>query len=279
MADYSRPSKSHGTAMYPVHVNGSSNLLRRVEPLITPEKLKTRHLKGVLEMAKRFGVNYTNEELKDQINLAVNQAELELDVLLFGEQIKEKHPMDLALYRQYNHLRTHNSPIVSIEKLSITSSNGVNLFVIPAEWIEMSNANQGQINVIPILGLYGQTSPGADASVVSGGVFLTVVRGLDWVPAYWEIEYTTGVCRDVGHVPVTINQLIGVMAAMEILSNIAPNNMNNSVSLSQDGIGQSSSNPGVQIFQTRMAELQQKKKTLIGQLKRVFGRKYFITNI
>lgn len=279
MSDYSRGSKGYGTNSYPVHSNGTSGILRRVEPLLTPAKLRSRHLKGIIEMAERFGIKYTDDELKDKINLAVNSAELELGANIFAEQHKEKHAMDLNLYRQFVHVRAEQGPILTIEKLAIVSANNQNLFIIPPEWIEAANFHQSQINVIPILGLYGATTPGTDAAVASGGVFLTVIRSMQWVPAYWEIEYTAGICKDPGQVPIVVNKLIGVMAAIDVLGNVAPNNANTSVSLSQDGIGQSSSNPGPQIFQQRLAELTEEKKTLLGQLKRVFGRKYFLTNI
>jgi hypothetical protein len=279
MSDYTRGSKSYGTTIYPVHANGTSGLLRRVEPLLTPKQFKSRHLKGILELAKRFGIEYSDDELKDRINLSVNQAELEIGTNIFAEQMKEKAPMDLNLYRQFVHIRADQGPIISLEKLAIVSANNQNLFVIPPEWVEPANFHQSQINVIPILGLYGSTAGGNDAAVASGGVFLTVIRTMQWVPAYWEIEYTVGVCKDAGAVPVVVNELIGVIGAMEILSGVAPSNTYNSVSLSQDGISQGSSGSGVQIFQARMAELQTKKATLVGQLKRIFGRKYFLTNI
>lgn len=279
MPNYDKTKNYDNTNTYPVHAKGTSGLLKRVEPLLTPALFKSRHLKGILELAKRFGITYTDIELKDRINLAINQAELELGVPIFAEQFQEKHALDWNLYREFIHIRAEQGPIISIEQLAIVSSNQLDLFTIPAEWIEAANFHQRQINVIPILGLYGTNSVGQDAAVAAGGVFLTVVRGFQWVPAYWQIKYTAGVCKDPGHVPVSMNSLIGAIAAMDILSSIAPSNAQNSVSLSQDGIGQSSSGPGPQIFQLRMAELEQQKRTLLGQFKRVFSSKYFISNI
>jgi hypothetical protein len=49
--------------------------------------------------------------------------------------------------------------------------------------------------------------------------------------------------------------------------------------LSQDGIGQSSSSPGPAIFQVRIGELEARKRTILGQLKRVFAQKYYFGNI
>lgn len=276
MADYSS-TKPILTNSYPVQANGTSGLLSRVEPLITPAKLKSRFLKGILE--KFPSISFTNDELKDRINLAINELELELKAPVFAEQFSERIPFDYNLYTHYIHVRTSNGPIMSIEDFSIISSDNQNLFRIPSQWIDMGNAHQRQINVIPLLGAYGATS--VQGAVAPGGIaFLLIIkRQTDFVPAYWTIKFTAGLCKDAGQVPVAINNLIGIYAAMDILSNIAPNNSTNSVSLGQDGISQSQSGPGVQIFQTRLAELEKRKMTLLGQLKRIFAQKMFLTNI
>lgn len=275
MADYTN-SKSTTTNGYPVHANGTSGLLSRVEPLLTPAKLRSRFLKGILE--KFPNVQFTNEELKDRINLAVNDLEVELKTPIFAEQFKDKLPFDRSLYQHFIHLRPETKPLVSIEQLAIVSANGANLFPVPFEWIETSNFHQGLINVIPLLAAYGTNS--ITGSVASGGiVFLTVMQNLFFVPAYWEVMYTAGMCKDAGQVPIVVNNLIGIYAAIDILSELAPVNSNNSVSLSQDGIGQSTSGPGVQIFQTRIQELEIRKQKLLGQLKRLFSNKIFLSNI
>jgi hypothetical protein len=276
VSDYSK-TKEYGTTIYPVHANGTSGLLKRVEPLITPKLLKSRHLKGIYEkLPKSFQMD--NDELKDQINLAVNELELALGVPVFAEQFREKHPFDPNLYRYFIHVVTQKGPIVSIEDLSIVTANRANIFRLPPDWIETAQFHRRQVNVIPLLAAYGVNQ--VAGSVASGGIaFLTTMGGLGHVPSYWEIVYTAGMCKDVGTVPVVVNQAIAVIAAMNVLSPAALSNPNNSVSLSQDGIGQSSSSAGVQIFTTRMAELQQKKDLLIDQLKKVFSQKYFVQNI
>lgn len=143
----------------------------------------------------------------------------------------------------------------------------------------MGNAHQRLINVIPLLGVYGQGA--VSGAIAPGGTaYLFVIeRQISWMPAYWTIEFTAGVCKDPGKVPIVINNLIGIYTAMNILSNIAPNNANTSVSLGQDGISQASSNPGPNIFATRMAELEKKKAELLGQVRRIFSQKYYIENI
>jgi hypothetical protein len=276
MADYTH-TKSITTNAYPVQANGTSGLLTRVEPLLTPAKLKSRYLKGILEKLPP-GVSYSNEELKDQINLAINEIEVDLKVPVFAEQFKERLPFHYNDYKSYIHLRTNAGPIVSIEDLAIVSANADNIFRIPAEWIDTANFHQRLINVVPLLAAYGINS--VSGAVGNGGIaFLTVLGGLLWVPAYWTVTFTAGLCKDAGQVPIVVNNLIGIYAALNILSSIAPNNQNTSVSLSQDGVGQASSGHGVMVFQTRRAELEQKKQEILKQLQRLLGQKMFVTTI
>lgn len=270
--------KALPTKVYPVQAETVSGLLTRVEPLLTPEKLKSRHLKGILENLPK-NVKYTKEELKDEINISVNELEAELKMPIFAEQFSERHAFDYNLYKHYIHIRTFNGPIISVEDFSIVSANGENIFRIPAEWVEMGNAHQRLLNVIPLLGVYGQGS--VSGAVAPGGTaYLFVIeRQLHFVPAYWTIKFTAGLCKDHGHVPIIINNLIGIYTAMNLLSNIAPNNQFTSVSLGQDGISQGTSGPGHQIYALRMQELEKKKAELLGQVKRIFAQKFFIDNI
>lgn len=269
--------KEIATLAYPVLASSTTGLLTRVEPVLTPAKLKSRYLKGILDKLPA-GVSYSNDELKDQINMAINELETELKVPVFAEKFKERLPFDYNLYRSYIHLRTQNGPILSIDSLGIVSANRENIFRLPAEWIDTGLFHQRQINVIPLLAAYGVNS--VTGSIANAGIaFLTVLGGLGWVPSYWEVDITVGLCKEPGQVPIVVNNLIGIYAALNILSTIAPNNSNTSISIGQDGISQASSNPGPAIFQTRINELEGKKRILLKQLQRIFGQKFYITNI
>jgi hypothetical protein len=270
-------NKTHSTAIYPVHAAQTSGLLKRSEPILTPEKLISRYLKGI---PLRFpnGDEYSPEDIKDKINLAMNDAELMLKCPLFRESFRHKVPFDKSLYDAFIHVRTETGPIISVESLSITSADEEKIFEIPAQWIEASNFSKRLINVIPLLAAYGINS--VQGAVGNAGIaFLTVMGGLGWVPAYWQIEYTAGLSKTEGQLPIVVNELVGVIAAMEILSSIAPSNIYNSQSLSQDGISQSSSGPGPRLYEKRLEELGEKKAGLLKQLKGIFGSKFVIDNI
>ena len=266
--------KGYNTNAYPVLSTKTSGLLSRIEPILTPDKLVSRYLKGI-DLS-----NYSTEELKDKISLAINQAEIVLDTTLTPVRRKEKHPFDYNTYKSFIHIMTNFGPILQIDKLSIQSSNNVNIFEIPADWIEAARFFQKQINVIPltVVGATGISS--GQPTGAAGLAFIAAMNGgIKWVPSYWEVEYTTGVCNKEGHLPVVVNELVGVITAIGILGNKGATNTNTSVSVSHDGISQSSSNPGPAVYQTRIAELTNEKQELTKKIRRVIYNTYFVSNI
>lgn len=276
MGDYTQ-TKTYNTAMYPVHATQTSGLLKRCEPLLTPEQLVSRFLKGI-PLLLQNGDFFTPDEFKDQIMIAMNDAELLLGRTITREAFKEKLPFDYNLYRTYIHLRAEHGPIVSLEHLQIVSADDNTIFEIPPTWIEAANFSKNLINVIPLLAAYGVNS--VQGAVGNAGIaFLTVIDGLNWVPAYWQIKYTAGLSNKEGLVPVVVNELVGIIAAIKILSMLAVLFIHTSQSLSQDGISQSSSGPGPRIYQLRIEELMIQRDELIRKLRGIFSSKYFVDNI
>ncbi len=268
--------KQYGTAIYPVHAAGTSGLLQRAEPILNPTQLKSRFLKGI-PLTFPNGDTFSEDELKDRIYLATNESELLLGRPIFTEIFKEKLPFDYSLYRAYIHLNATKGPIQALEYLAIVSADGNNIFEIPPTWIETSNFSKALINVIPLLAAYGVNQ--VSGAVGNAGIaFLTVMDGLNWVPAYWEIGYTAGLSNTEGQIPSLVNELIGCVAAIAILSEIAPNFVHTSQSQTQDGISQSSSSLGPRIYMLRIEELTRKRDEILKKLKAIFSSRYFVSN-
>lgn len=270
-------SKRDGTAAYPVHAQQTSGLLTRCEPLLNAEKFRRLFLWGV-NMTMPNGDTFTSEDLTERLNWAMNEVELALQITITRESFRHKVPFDYALYKAYIHVRTEKGPIISIEQLAIVSADNNNIFNIPPTWIETTNFAKRLINVIPLLAAYGVNQV-AGAVGNAGIAFLTVMDGLNWVPAYWQVQYTAGLSNNEGQVPVAVNELIGAIAAISLLSQIAPTNRFNSQSQSQDGISQSSSGPGPNIYVRRIEDLEKKRDMLTRKLKSVFSNKFLIDNI
>ena len=273
LSDQSYPN-DYGTKSYPVGAEDSSEVLKRIEPILTPEKLVNRYLKGI-NLSQ-----YSNDDLKDIIGIACDKTELLIGTTITPVKRKEKHPFDRSLYRSFIHIMSNFGPIMQIDKVCIRSSNDKNIFEIPADWIDAARFYQKQINVIPltVVGATGVTQ--GQPTGAAGLAFIAAMNGgIDWVPSYWEIEYTTGVCMKEGQVPSIINELVGCLAAINILGNLGAQNKNTSVSISHDGISQSSSNPGPNLYQVRIGELMAERDQMVKKIKAVFYNKRFVTNI
>jgi hypothetical protein len=268
--------KSYGTAIYPVHAINTSGLFTRVEPLLTPEQFKSRFLKGI-PLFLTNGATYSDDDLKDRIYLAANAVELDIKTTLTREQRQEKLPFKQQDYKAYIHLTAEQGPIVSIEQLAIVSADKNIIFEIPAEWIETTNFAKRIVNVIPLLAAYGVNS--VQGAVGNAGIaFLTVIDGLDFVPAYWQIRYTAGIANAEGKIPTVVNELVGTVAAIDIISEIAQSFILTSQSQSQDGISQSSSMPGPRLFMLRIEELEKKRKRLENQIRTIFSNRFIVGN-
>lgn len=273
MSDYTI-SKKFGTNAYPVSSKATSGLFRRVEPLLTPDLMASRYLHGI------DVTDYSYEELKQEIELAYNEMELMTGLTFDKVQHKERKPFDRDLYKSFVFMKVDNGPVLSVEDMSIESSNGEQIYRLPPDWIEMGNAStMRQINLIPLLSVFGASGLRDGQPSNAGLIFIQAVNNFQWMPAFFSITYTTGVCHEEGQVPVVINDLIGLTVAMEILS--AKQNLltYNSTSISQDGISQSASGQGVQTYQNRINMLQQKQQTLLKKIKAEFGMKYFLSNV
>lgn len=272
MADYTE-SKERNVMAYPVEAKEASSLMTRIESMLTPEILKSRYLHGVnLD-------DYTDEELKQEIMLAMNEIEVLSGLTITKVKFSERIPYDSQLYKNFLHVKTNHRPVLSVDSFAVVGSDYQNIYNLPPSWIEMGLAHKGQINLLPILTVFG-TSGTIAASAPSGAlIFLQSLSNYRWLPAFWTIEYTAGVCSEEGKIPVIINDLIGLTAATEILS--AKQNLirYNSQSLSQDGISQSSSGQGPQTYQPRIEILQAKRDKLLARVRSIYHSKYYMTNI
>jgi hypothetical protein len=255
----------------------------RLEPILSPEELRNRHIFGiplVSQMQDPFSgrpLVMTDEMIKDIIEGAVNQAETELDIDIWPVKRRVKHPFDRNTYESFGYFQLEHRPITSLDKLSVTPANQQDVYIVPLEWVETSYLVRGQLNIIPMTAAFIQGGY-VPAGSTGGSFFLAVLGNRYWVPAYWQIEYTSGYVDSM--VPRVVNDFIGTIAALEILSMLAVTYARSqSHSLGIDGMSQSVSTPGPAIFQIRISELEEKKKRLMGKLKAMMGRKIFSSHV
>jgi hypothetical protein len=280
MADFTN-AKS-GPNLYPITATEAE--YQRMEPILGPEQLARRFLMGIdlsSQMKDPFtgkALRWTPEMVKDIIDGAMQTAEIETGAWLRPVVFTEKHPFDRFAYKSYGFFQLRNTPASKIITVAVVPPNGEAVYSMPLEWVETAYLSRGQVNIIPMtaaqVGGSATTGIFPGQSANGGAFYLTVVQQAGWVPAYWQIEYVAGYCD--GQMPRVVNDLIGTIAAMDILSMLATTYAKvQSHSLGIDGLSQSVSTPGPQIFKQRLDELKERRTLLTKKIKALTGRKIF----
>lgn len=279
MADYTN-SKGPGGAVFPNNALESSN--QQTEPLITASQLKSRFLFGIplfsqlKDPATGKPQQITDAVLNDIINSSVSQIETEFNIDIFPVKRSEKYPFVMEEYDNWGHFKLSHTPVATIDKLTIRPANNQDVYQVPQEWIETNGIISGQVNIVPI-GI-GSIYQGTIGTTSTSGIWFMSVLGLRWVPSYWNFLFTTGFPN--GLLPRVINDMIGCLSAMQVLSMLAATYAkSNSTSLGLDGMSQSVSTQGGNLFTTRVQELQARYEILGKKLRSAYGNKIFVTSI
>lgn len=242
-------------------------------PLITPQELRRLHLwgiplvSGMRDPETRTFQRLEDPEIKEFIIEAASLAETESGMEIFPRVYTEKHAFDKPAYESYGYFQLRHRPVSGIIQLSLTPANEEAIFTVPTSWIDTGYLHQGQINLLPLTAAVGGTGMSAITAAEGGVAYLHLFGHSHYIPSFWEIKYTGGYKN--GLLSRAINQLIGVIAAMEIISNLATTYARTtSTSLGLDGMSQSISGPGPQIFNDRLTALADKRKWLLRRLQR-----------
>jgi hypothetical protein len=254
------------------------------EPIITPQKLKEIFLFGIPlvsaikdPLTNRPAI-MTDPLLKTFIEEAIALAEAESKIDIMPTQYVEVQAFDRCQYDSFGFMLLRHRPVHSLESITVTASNEMSVFSIPLDWVSTQQLHLGQLNLIP---LTIATKGGAVVPLTSspgGATFLSVMGNKPWIPSFFEIRYTGGFPE--GTVPRIINQYLGVVASMEVLSSLAATYArSNSTSLSIDGLSQSVGTPGSDIFTVRLTQLAEKRRWLLGRIQAAMGMSFFSDNV
>lgn len=277
MSDLSTAKSAIGAA-YPLNAVESPN--GGVEPLLSAERLRQDHLFGIpLVSAISDPITRRPQVIDDSllnryIKRAIALVERESKLVLFPMRFSQKLPYDRQDFDAMGYFRIPNKPVSKIISLTIRPADGNDIFQIPAEWIEMSLVQTGQINIVPI-NVASMTYAGVVTGSPGGAFFVNLLGQKHWIPAYWNIEYIAGF--DDGNFPIVINEAIGYKAALMVLRDLAATHAQvTGRSLGIDGLSQSVSGPGGKIYAEKIELLQVEYDKLIGSLATLYGQKRFV---
>jgi hypothetical protein len=256
---------------------------QEVFPLITPEFIKTHMLfgiplvSGMPDPITGKAMVMTDELIKEHISRAIGILQTETDLSIMPKTVAEKHAFDRNLYNSFNFIALRQRPCVALISLQIVSSDNKVLFTWPLDWIDIGQLQYGQINTVPLSqcvtsGGAVQSSPGNSA------FFVNLLSHNQWIPSWHMVTYRTGFPN--GRFPREINELIGSIAAIEILAELAATHARvTSKSISIDGQSQSSTGPGPTLFDARIKTLQEKRAMLVGRVRAKYGTTMYSDNL
>ena len=249
-----------------------------LEPLVTVDQLRSRYLFGIpLESPYIDPVTKKRQRMEpamiqDIINGAVSKAETDLKIDIFPVFRKEKDAFDINLYNSLGYFMLAHRPCTALIKLSVTPSNEQDVYVVPLQWVEGAYLVRGQFNIIPLTVAFVQGTYIPQQSS-GGAAFLQILGNKAWIPAWWQYEYISGYPQ--GSIPRVVNDYIACLAAIEILGMLSALYRTTSHSLGADGLSQSVSGPGPQLYLPRIKQLEEKQRVLMGQIKNLYGYKIF----
>ncbi len=272
MADYTRNKETVGQHEPDNAIDASFS---RFGPLITAPELRRRFLWGIPLVSPVTGQKLSDEDIEEYILDAVSELENELSLQIFPTQHKERQPFDRNEYAAMGYMRLRNRPVQSVQALRIATSNDMILWEVNTDWIDAGYMSTGLIYIVPI---NIASAPSTSGAAAGGAAFLALLGQQSWVPAFWQVVYTTGFKE--GNIPRNFNILIGCQAAIGVLNALAQANARNgSKSLGVGGLSQSSSNPGPDIYKPAIEALTLRKTTLVGRIKAQYGSKLFSGNV
>lgn len=218
---------------------GLNTSIKRVEPFITPKRLKDEYLFGIFPIVDDNGNEMPDSTLQRFIDQAASMLEHELDTMIVPTTIEENRDYHANDYMEWGYFQLDNLPVRSVTSCQVVYLQDADnqpevALEIPSNWFRL-RGHDGILRLVP-----NNRFP-AQLQVDGGGSFFPeLFRRNSNVPDLWRITYEAGF--EDGKVPVAINTAIGLMASLMVLSpagNLVLGAGIASESLSLDGLSES----------------------------------------
>ena len=284
--DGSLASKKPVGSVFPENVVEAAPGLARIEPFLTPTKLKERYLFGIPLASPVTKEVMSDDMVKDYITRAASDFEAESQANIFRAVRQYRLPFEPDMYLEHIYLNVPHKPCQNVLEISIRSASysednptinnkypeGDLIYQIPNEWIEMGNAIRGVLNVNPINPAFSSVGMTA-GSASAGATLLQFIGQQRYVPAFWFVKLITGFADDCGRVPVVINEAVGNKATILLLNNLIPQFRIASQSLSIDGMSQSVNDQLFSLLQDKRQQAQQDYDKAVKRIKMLTSNK------
>lgn len=265
------PDFSRDGSIYPNKVTSSPWV--RLRPLPTAQEVRDLYLFGI-PLWSMFPDPVTNQrarmsddQLRQIVERSVGLVEEMTGCLISPSEVTDTAPFDRTEYMHYGYNQLNVRPITSLLNLRVTTADQQRIFEVPVQWVAVADLVKGRLTIQP-MGTY--TSPLA-VSPVGGAPFLMYMSGnANFIPQWWQIRYTAGF-KDM-LVPEFVARLVGLKASYDILSMLGSTfGFMTGGSLGIDGLSQSSSGPGPQVYAGRLQEIEKEMEMLKKKFRKICG--------
>lgn len=240
----------------------------RVGPILSVERFRNEYLFGVPKKAPLTGEELTDPILKNFILKAIGDFESSVRIPVHPVRIEDRFDFERADDVEFSIRRMTRWPVMKVESLKAlwpgrTEGSEIDY---PTSWVSLQG-DTGLVRIMPNSG----SLVNADASfVASAGYRGGLLGGMKHWPNMWRVTYIAGM--DFDQVPEIVNDCIGIMASIKLLSGLGPILFPfNSQSIGIDGMSQSVATPGPQWLSQRMQDLTAERERLVTQLKSYYG--------
>lgn len=212
----------------------------KTEALVTPEVLRRRYLHGIRALDDD-GNEVLNTTLGEIINNAIGWLEQELDIPIIPVQYSvangtaEHHDYRYPDFWNWNFIRLDVYPVISVETVKLQFPTATDLIDYPTSWFRLEK-DTGIMRLVA-------DAHSVPAVLTQSGLLipqLAITRRM--IPQMIQVEYTAGLPLD--QIPVLLNNIIGLKAAIDYLAiagDLVAGNSVASQSVGLDGISQSTS--------------------------------------
>lgn len=270
-------SKTPENVPFPLNAEFEINpKVERFSPLPDAEEVRNRYLWGIPLTSSLTGQHLSDDTIRYYIKAAISELEHTLDMYITPVVFKERYDYASENFTwNYNFLKLNHTPILNVTKIELSFSNNqnVNGFVdFPLEFVYV----QSQDGVVQLVPAFGTSISGFLISAMSGTQFNALrAMGMTNFPGGVRIEYTAGFeeCK----IPYAVANLVGLIAAVNLVSLIAPVLFPyNSTSVGIDGVSQSSSTLGPRYFQDRITQLMAERDREMDAIKGYYQKRFLI---
>lgn len=253
--------------------------VERYSTIPTAADIRAHKLFGIPLVSALTGQQLDDATIEYYIKTAISDIEHMLDLYITPVKFRETHDYEREKFTwSYNYMKLDHPNILNISKVELSFSNNSatpGFVSFPLEHVYV-RPQEGVFQLVPA---FGTSLSGFLLSAFGGAQFHALrAIGLSMFPGGVRVEYTAGFAQD--RVPASICELIEVTAALKVLSSLGPVLFpNTSVSISVDGVSQSTGNFGPKFLNDRIDQLKEERERQTDIVKGYYQRRFLVESI